>query len=104
MLEYISSIFFYGIPITYDMSDDKLRSQFSRYIRKYARRVQYSVYEINNSERIIANVLAEIEGKFEPKFWPTDSIMLIPISGPNEEKIVRYGYLKNEELDYLFID
>lgn len=90
--------------ITYDISDDKLRAKFSRFIRKYARRVQYSVYEINNSERIVDNVLVEIESDFEPRFGPTDSIMLIPISWPSEEKIVRYGYLKNEELDFLFIE
>jgi len=54
--------------ISYDVADDKVRTQFSKFIRKYGRRIQYSVYEIHNSERVIANICAEIEGNFEKKF------------------------------------
>lgn len=89
--------------ISYDIASDKVRTKFSKFIRKYGRRIQYSVYEIHNSDRVIGNVMAEIEGNFEPLFWPTDSIMIVPISWPNEEKIIRYGYLANEELDFIFV-
>lgn len=89
--------------ISYDISDDRVRTKFSKFIRKYWRRVQYSVYEIHNSDRVLDNILAEIEATFEKIFSKSDSIMVIPISWVNEEKIIRYGYLKNEELDYLFI-
>ncbi len=89
--------------ISYDIASDKTRTKFSKFIRKYGRMVQYSVYEIHNSERVIDNICAEIEGTFEKLFSKSDSILIVPISWPNEEKIIRYGYLKNEELDYIFI-
>ena len=89
--------------ISYDIASDKVRAKFARFIRKYGRRVQYSVYEIHNSERVIANIQAEIEENFEPIFGKSDSIMIVPISAPNEEKIIRYGYLANEELDFIFV-
>lgn len=37
--------------ITYDISDTKLRTEFSKMIMKYGRRLQMSVYELNNSPR-----------------------------------------------------
>lgn len=89
--------------ISYDIANDKTRTKFSKFIRKYGRRVQYSVYEIHNSDRVIDNICAEIEGTFEKMFAKTDSILIFPISWPNEAKIIRYGYAKNEEVDYIFI-
>ena len=41
------------IIISYDISNDKKRARFSRYIRKFGHMLQYSVYEIENSERIL---------------------------------------------------
>lgn len=89
--------------ISYDIANDKTRTRFSKFIRKYGRRVQYSVYEIHNSDRVIGNICAEIEGVYEAMFAKTDSVLILPISGPNESRIIRYGYAKNEELDYIFI-
>ena len=91
------------ILISYDISDDKIRTKFSKFIRKYGRRIQYSVYEIHNSERVLSNILLKIEAEFEKKFGMSDSILIVPISGPNEEKIIRYGYAKNENLDFIFV-
>ena len=89
--------------ISYDIADDKLRARFSKFIRKYGRRIQYSVYEIHNSDRLIRTIIFQIESQFEKQFSPTDSVLVVPISWPNEEKIVRYGYAKNEEMDFIFI-
>ena len=89
--------------ISYDIANDKTRTKFSKFIRKYWRRVQYSVYEIYNSERVIGNICAEIEGTYEKMFAKTDSVLILPISWPNESRIIRYGYAKNEELDYIFV-
>jgi len=89
--------------ISYDIADDKVWTKFSKFIRKYGRRVQYSVYEIHNSDRLIENVCAEIEGTFEKLFSKSDSVLIFPISAPNEAQIIRYGYAKNEELDYIFV-
>lgn len=89
--------------ISYDIANDKLRTRFAKFIKKYGRRVQYSVYEIHNSDRLIKNIILKIENDYEKQFSPTDSVLIVPISLPNEEKIVRYGYAKNEEMDFIFI-
>jgi CRISPR-associated protein Cas2 len=76
--------------VTYDISNDKLRTKFSKFLEKYGRRIQYSVFEIKNSERILNNILIEIEKKFAPKFEITDSILIFPINPNCSHKIYRY--------------
>ena len=83
--------------ITYDISDTRLRTKFSKMIMKYGRRLQYSVYELKNSQRTLNNVLLEIEYKFKPKFQESDSVMIVPICKADESKIVRMGYAVHEE-------
>ena len=85
------------IILTYDIKDDKLRTRFSKFILSYGRRLQYSVYEINNSERILKIVESEIKSKFEKKFSQADSVLIFKLS--NNCKITRFGYAKNEEKD-----
>jgi len=87
------------IILTYDISDDNLRTDFSKFILKYGRRIQYSVYEINNSKRILDIVILEIREKFKNKFSQSDSILIFKIK--NDDKILRFGYAKNEESDLI---
>lgn len=49
------------IIISYDISDDKLRTNFSKYLSRFGHRIQYSVFEIDNSTRILNNILADIK-------------------------------------------
>ena len=53
------------IVVSYDISDDKLRTRFSKYLSKFGHRLQYSVFEIDNSPRIIDNIITDIKNKFE---------------------------------------
>lgn len=39
------------IIISYDIFDDRKRSKFSKYIKRFGHMLQYSVYEIDNSEK-----------------------------------------------------
>ena len=39
--------------ISYDISNDKLRTKFSKFLCKFGYRLQYSVFEIKNSKRIL---------------------------------------------------
>jgi len=89
--------------VTYDIHNDKLRAKFSRLLKKYGRRLQYSVFEIKNSERILNILLTEIENIFEPKFTWADSILIIPISNALNEKIIRYWQPAMEEEEILFL-
>ena len=56
------------ILISYDIQDDKLRTKFAKYVKKYGYRLQYSVFEITNSKNILKNIMCEISDMFEKKF------------------------------------
>ena len=83
--------------LTYDIVDDTLRSNFSKFITGYGRRIQYSVYEIENSERYLSIIISEIKHRFEKRFGQGDSVLIFSIK--KEGEILRFGYAKNEELD-----
>ena len=56
------------IVVSYDISDDKLRIKFSKYLSRFGHRLQYSVFEIDNSQRIIDNIVTDITNRFEKNF------------------------------------
>jgi len=90
------------IIVSYDISDDKLRTRFSKLLLKYGFRLQYSIFQIRNSKRILALVSSEIKNKFEKHFAQTDSVIIFNLS--EQCKITRYGYAKNDEEDLIIID
>lgn len=64
--------------------------------------LQYSVYEITNSKRMLNNIYAEIKNNFEKKFSQEDSVIIISTS--ENCKITRFGFAKNEESDIIIVD
>jgi len=88
------------IILTYDIKDDALRTRFNKFIVSYGRRLQFSVYEINNSKRILEIVQLEIKEKFEKEFTQSDSVLIFQLS--DSGKITRFGYAKNEEDELVF--
>lgn len=89
------------IIISYDISNDKLRTRFSKYLSRFGHRLQYSVFEIDNSERVLNNIMNDIENQFEKLFKQEDSVYIFSLS--KSCKIKRYGYAKNEEKDLKII-
>ena len=68
------------IIISYDIADDKLRGRFSKMLTKNgAIRLQYSVYEINNTKRVIDNIIILIEEKFSKFFSGADSVVIFDV-------------------------
>jgi CRISPR-associated protein Cas2 len=88
--------------VVYDISCDKLRTQFSKFLKKFGRRLQYSVFEIKNSKRIISNIETEIKVNYEDRFGQSDSVLIFNI--PDKSNIMRFGYPVNEETDLLLFD
>ncbi len=84
--------------VSYDITDNKLRARFAKLLNKYGNRLQYSLFEIQNSERILKNVCVKIESDFAHEFNETDSIMIFNLS--QTCKITKYGYARhlNEDL------
>ena len=89
------------IILAYDIRDDKLRTKFSKFLLQYGRRLQYSVYEINNSKRVLELVISKLKHQFEKKFSQNDSVLIFKLTESCE--ILRYGYAKNEEQDLVTI-
>lgn len=89
------------IIVSYDISDDKLRTKFSKYLSRFGHRIQYSVFEIDNSPKIINNIMTDIRNNFEKKFTQADSVIIFKLSSSCE--VFRFGYAKNDEKDFIII-
>lgn len=89
------------IVVSYDISDDKLRTKFSKYLSKFGHRLQYSVFEIDNSTRILNNIVSDLKNKFEKSFTQSDSVIIFRMSSSCE--VLRFGYAKNDEEDFFLI-
>ncbi len=87
--------------VSYDISNDKLRSRFSKFLKKFGHRLQYSVFEIRNSRRILSIIKKEIENDFEKSFDETDSIIIFDLS--EQCKKTCYGYAVNDDKDLIII-
>ncbi|HRO83768.1 MAG TPA: CRISPR-associated endonuclease Cas2 [Niabella sp.] len=87
--------------VSYDISEDKLRTNFSKYLSKFGRRMQYSVFEIKNSDRILKNIQVKIENYFGKRFQQTDSVIIFELS--KSCKITKYGYAKNDDEELIII-
>lgn len=83
------------VIISYDISDDKKRTRFAKFLLKYGHRLQYSVFEIDNSDSVLNNVITEIETKFSKNFDQSDSVYLFKMS--SSCIIKKFGYAQNED-------
>ena len=63
--------------------------------------IQYSVFEIDNSKRIVDNIVNDLTNTFEKRFSQSDSVYIFKMSSSCE--VLRYGYAKNEENDFFII-
>ena len=88
--------------VAYDFTNNKVRSGFSRFLKKFGRKIQYSVYEIKNSQRVLQNILDEVELRYKKQFKGSDSVLIFQVCDGCKKKIVRYGYAKNEEKELVF--
>lgn len=76
------------IVVSYDISDDLMRSRFARMLTKHgAIRLQFSVYEIVNTQRVIDNMIVKIES-YAKHFTPNDSVIIFDVSS---DKLIKYG-------------
>ena len=87
--------------MNYDLSDDKLRPNFSKYLSRFGHRLQYSVFEIDNSPRIVDNIVNDLKNRYEKLFSQQDSVIIFKLSSSCE--VLRFGYAKNDEKDFIII-
>lgn len=89
------------IIISYDISNDKLRTKFSKYLSRFGHRIQYSVFEIDNSNKLLNNIVCDLENKYSKQFTEADSVYIFKLSASCEA--LRYGYAKHEEDDIFIV-
>jgi len=89
--------------VSYDISNDKLRTKFAKLLSEHGRRLQYSVFEIKHAERILNLLLVTIEKKFAKQFDITDSIVIFQVCEACRKKAIRYGYAVHEEEELVFL-
>ncbi len=88
------------LVISYDIGDDKLRNKFSKMLTKNgAIRLQLSVYEVNNTKRVIDNICIKIENSFMPLFSGGDSVLIFNV---NNEHIIKYGNAIHRDTDVVY--
>lgn len=87
------------LVVSYDISDDKIRARFAKMLsRNGAIRLQYSVYEVNNSTRVMDNLLLKIE-EFSKHFTGADSIIIFDVSAV---KLTKYGNAIHRDTDIVY--
>lgn len=88
------------IIVTYDISNDKTRTKFSKFLQQFGVRVQFSVYEIQSSKRVLDIVKSSIKTNFSKMFEPGDSIYIFTTNHKNTQ---RYGSANLLDNDLIFI-
>lgn len=86
--------------ISYDIADDKVRTKFSKYLSKYGYRLQYSVFRIKNSNRILELIQEDIKNTFEKQFSESDSVLIYRV---DENTTITFGYARHEDDDLLIL-
>ena len=90
----------YMIIISYDIKDDKIRTKFAKMLRSQgAIRLQFSVYEVNNTQRIIDNIKVNIVDKFSKLFTGADSVLIF--DAPNA-KVQKFGNAIHRDADVFY--
>ncbi len=87
--------------VVYDIKKDKTRTRFAKFLKRFGRRLQYSVFEVKNSPRILSNISSEIESVYEPQFTQGDSVLIFNVG--DQSCIGRYGYPVNEQDDLVIL-
>ncbi len=87
--------------ISYDIKDDKIRARFSRMLTKMgAIRIQYSVYEIVNTSRVIDNLILKVEA-YSKHFCPDDSVVIFEA---DYDKLIKYGSAIHRDKAIVFFE
>lgn len=87
------------ILVSYDITDNKLRTKFAKFLIKNGGiRLQFSLYEFNNISRVLDNVKEIIKNEFLKKFTPDDSVMIFTAAN---EKVEKFGNAIHRDKDLL---
>ncbi len=90
------------LVVSYDISNNKIRARFAKMLIKHGGiRLQYSVFEINNSKRVQDILRVKIESVFAREFDGGDSVFIFET---DLQKAVKYGNAIHRDQDLIFFD
>ena len=76
------------VIVSYDITDNKMRTNFSKMLKSNgAVRLQFSVYEIRNTKRVMDNLAVKIEA-YSKHFTQDDSVVIFEVAS---DKLTKYG-------------
>ncbi len=88
------------IIISYDIKNNKLRTRFAKMLRSHgAIRLQFSVYEVNNTQRVIDNIKTIITDTYGKLFSGADSVMIFNAS---KESVQKFGNAIHRDSDIVY--
>ncbi len=88
------------LVVSYDISNNKLRTNFSKMLIKNGGvRLQYSVFELNNTKRVLDNIKIKIESYYSKKFDGGDSVFIFTT---DEKEAIKYGNAIHRDQDLIF--
>ncbi len=83
------------------IKDDKIRTRFAKMLRSQgAIRLQFSVYEVNNTQRVIDNIKVNIVDKFSNLFTGADGVLIF--DAPNA-KVEKFGNAIHRDKDVVYL-
>ncbi|MDR0305999.1 MAG: CRISPR-associated endonuclease Cas2 [Chitinispirillales bacterium] len=86
--------------VSYDITDNKLRAKFAKtLIKQGGIRLQLSVFELNNTSRVLENLKIRIENYYSKKFEGGDSVLIFET---DEQKTIKYGNAIHRDKDLVF--
>lgn len=89
------------IIVSYDIKSNKIRTKFAKMLRSQgAIRLQFSVYEVNNTQRVIDNIKMNIIEKFSKLFTGADSVMIF--DAPNA-KVQKFGNAIHRDVPVVYL-
>ncbi len=90
------------LVVSYDISSNKLKTHFAKMLSKHGGvRLQYSVFEINNSKRIQDILKIKIESIFAKEFDGGDSVFIFDT---DLSKAIKYGNAIHRDQELIFFD
>ena len=88
------------LVVSYDISNTKLRTRFAKMLTKNgAIRLQFSVYEVSNTNRVLENLMLKID-QFATKFDGGDSVVVFDVSSV---KLKKYGNAIHRDTDIVYL-
>ncbi|WP_024988989.1 CRISPR-associated endonuclease Cas2 [Segatella albensis] len=86
--------------ISYDISDNLWRGRFAKMLKAHgAIRLQYSVYEVANTNRVIDNLVSKIEA-WAKHFTADDSVIIFDV---DKDNLIKYGNAIHRDKPIVFL-